>query len=336
LFSLHMLDATTGWALSDQAVLRTTDGGIHWKNVTPSKTTPTQNSVADFQTASMAWIAIPKANTTTTQVLHTADGGQSWQQTTIPAALPRQITFVDSQHGWILAGLRPPGGAAESVSVFRTTDGGKTWMNVATALFADATPPGHLPYGGQKLGIRFLNDATGWVSGTVSLPDLAWLYITHDGGSTWHQQLLPLPPGVPSTRLSILSPTFFSTTDGILPVIFSNIGTDSGIATDIYVTHDGGRTWQSTALLSAALRILNFVDMQHGWATDGMTLYSTRDGGDSWIKLSPSENFKNIVQLDFVSGEMGWAIRSTAPNSSSLLKTDDGGHTWTAVSSTIS
>src|SRR5258708_12936263 len=179
---------------------------------------------------------------------------------------PRQISFIDSQHGWILAAVRPPGGAAEPVSVFRTTDGGKTWVNVATALFSDTTPAGRLPYGGQKSGMRFLNALTGWVTGSVSLPNLAWLYVTHDGGSTWHQQTLPMPPGMPSTQLSILSPTFFSAADGLLPVIFTNITTDSDIATSIYATHDGRHTWQSTLSASATWRILGFAAMRLCWA----------------------------------------------------------------------
>ncbi len=336
LLTLHMIDAKTGWALSGHAVLRTTDGGVHWKNVTPHGTTTSQNSIADFPTASIASIATPWANAAITQVLHTTDGGETWQQATIHMPFVRQICFVDSQHGWILAAVRPPGGAAESVIVFRTTDGGKTWVNVATALIADATPPGRLPYGGQKSGMSFLNAYTGWVTGTVSLPNLAWLYVTHDGGSTWRQQSLLMPPGVASARLSILSPTFFSAADGILPISFSNVTTDNDFAIDIYATHDSGRTWQSTAPVSAALRsILGFADMQHWWATDGTILYSTDDGGNHWIKLSPGESFKNIAQLDFVSDKVGWAISSIALDSSSLLKTVDGGRTWTTISSTI-
>jgi photosystem II stability/assembly factor-like uncharacterized protein len=336
MLSLHMIDARMGWLLSKQAVLRTTDGGSHWQNVSPPHTRLTQDSIADFFSASLAWIAIPRTNAATIQILHTADGGQTWQRTTIQAAFPRQISFIDSQHGWLLASWQQPGGAAETTSVLRTADAGKTWTTISNALAAstDGPPPGRLPYGGQKSGIRFLNASTGWVTGTVSAPNLAWLYVSYDGGSTWHQQPLPMPAGIASARLSILSPTFFSATDGVLPITFVNSATDSKIAIAIYVTHDGGSSWQSTTPLPGAFSIVDFVDSQHGWATDGSILYRTSDGGQHWTQLPTSESLKNVSQLDFVSEQIGWAISSTTPNS--VLKTVDGGYTWKVISSIVS
>lgn len=335
MLSLHMFDASTGWALTDQAVFATTDGGIHWKNTMPTGVTLTQSSIADFPTATIASVATPRPDGASTQVLHTADGGRTWQRATIQMPFPRQLSFVDAQHGWLLAAVRSDGGAAEPAGVFRTADGGKTWANVSTALFSDTTPPGQLPYGGQKSGIRFLDGSTGWVTGSVPLANLAWLYVTHDGGSTWQQQALPMPPGLPSARLSVLSPTFFSATDGILPVLFADNTTGSMIATVIYTTRDGGRSWQSTVPVLAALPLLSFADMQHGWATDGTALYSTFDGGAHWLKLSPQAGFKNVTRLDFVSDTVGWAISSATPTTSTLLKTVDAGRTWTPLPSTV-
>jgi photosystem II stability/assembly factor-like uncharacterized protein len=127
----------------------------------------------------------------------------------------------------------------------------------------------------------------------------------------------------------VLSPTFFSAINGVLPVIFSDVATDSDIATAIYTTYDSGKTWQSTTPLPAAFRILSFADTQHWWATDGTVLYGTVDGGNHWLKLSPGASFKHIAQLDFVSTTVGWAISSTTPTASSLLKTLDGGRSWT-------
>jgi photosystem II stability/assembly factor-like uncharacterized protein len=336
--SLHMIDPFTGWALSEHAVLRTTDGGLHWNYVTPPHTVLTGESIAEFLTASLAWVATPQANGTTAQVLRTTDGGQTWQLSTVQASFLRQITFIDSQHGWILSGWGATGGPAEAVSVFRTSDGGKTWRNVASALPAstDLPPPGHLPFGGQKSGIHFLNTSTGWITGTAVVNDLILLYASQDGGFTWYQQSLSLPPGVPPAQLSLLSPTFFSATDGILPVIFTDLISGRGIATDIYMTHDGGKTWKSTMPLAAAFGTIDFVDTQHGWATDGKILYSTSDGGQHWAKLSPGANFKQITYLSFVSSTTGWAIGKQSNTSSFLLKTIDGGKTWTPIPISIS
>lgn len=332
--SLHMIDASTGWALSTQSILRTTDGGVHWKDVTASGAALTRSTIADFLNAGVASVATPGPNATSIQVLHTSDGGQTWQHATIPMPFPRSISFIDAQHGWLLAAVRLPQGAAEPVSVFRTTDGGQTWVRVASALFSDATPPGRLPYGGQKLGIGFLNALTGWVTGTVSLSNLAWLYVTHDGGLTWSQQALPMSPGAPSALLSVLPPTFFSATDGILPVNFADPTTERALATALYVTHDGGQTWQNTVPPPTPLPILSIADMQHWWGTDGTVLYLTDDGGSHWTRLSPGAPFEHIAYLDFVSDTIGWALSSTASASSLLLKTVDGGRTWTPLSTT--
>lgn len=332
LLSLHMIDGSTGWGLSQHTVLYTDDGGVRWKNVTPSGVALSRSSIADFRTSSVASIATPGSDGTSTQVWHTADAGADWQQATVPLPFPRQISFVDAQHGWLLASTQDDGGAAEPVSVFRTTDGGKTWSSVATALFADTTPPGRLPYGGLKTGLYFLDSMTGWVTGTVFAPNLAWLYVTRDGGATWQEQTLPPTPGVPPARFTVLAPRFFSADDGILPVIFSDDTTGKALAATVYTTHDGGKTWQSTLPVPTASPLLSFADTQYGWATDGTALYLTDSGGNQWRKLSPGGSFKNVIQLDFTSDTVGWAISSSVSTNSTLLKTADGGRTWNSIS----
>ncbi len=48
-----------------------------------------------------------------------------------------------------------------------------------------------------------------------------------------------------------------------------------------------------------------------------------------WTKLSPGGSFKQVTSLDFVSSTLGWAISGQGKNPSLLLKTTDGGQTWT-------
>jgi photosystem II stability/assembly factor-like uncharacterized protein len=145
-----------------------------------------------------------------------------------------------------------------------------------------------------------------------------------------------MPPGVPLAQLSIMPPTFYSATDGLLPVKFSDLTTGRGIATVIYVTHDGGTTWRSTMPIFTTLNASYFIDMQHGWLTDGTNLFVTGDGGQHWAKLTPSANFKHITQIDFVSETTGWALGNQGNGSLTLLKTTDGGQTWTQITPSIS
>ena len=85
-----------------------------------------------------------------------------------------------------------------------------------------------------------------------------------------------------------------------------------------------------------ALSAVDFLDMQHGWVTDGTVLYVTTNGGQSWTKMAPGSSFKNVAQLDFVSSTEGWAIGGQGKGARFLLKTVDGGKTWTPVTSTFS
>ena len=361
--SIHMLDAQTGWAMTDtNRILRTTDGGVHWKNVTPTYPTSVtgQNVAADFLTASSAWVAlsgidttgqgdnrarkppssvwvgVSGANATTIVIFRTTDAGQTWQQTTIQASggIVTQVNFVTAQDGWLMS-KHPVSESTETLELFRTTDGGRTWVKIASALAAslDVPPPGQLPFSGSKSGLSFLNATTGWVTGRVPANGYTLLYRTRDGGSTWYRQSLPLSPTEASSQLSILPPLFFNATDGILPVSFD---TGNGANLDVYVTHDGGSTWTGTSPLTASARTTDFIDVDHGWASDGTLLYVTSDGGQQWMKLAPGGSFQHVKELDFVSNDIGWAIGATASNAPTLLKTVDGGHTWMVIPYTIS
>ncbi len=333
--SIHMLDATTGWALTDHAVLRTTDGGTYWQDVTPPHATPASINGAALAVldASTAWVATVRPAGTTLLVFRTSDAGQTWQQTIVKAngnTAGAQITFINAKDGWMLVGLGA-GAGSEAVAIYRTTDGGQTWTKASSTNPPVETTPGGLPLGGDKNGLSFLNSSTGWATGTEP-SNTPWLYVTHDGGQTWQHQALQLPPNQASAELSITPPTFFNATDGILPVNGLSAGSAVVGASDIYITHDGGATWNSTSLLAANASSADFTDINHGWVTDGANLYMTSDGGQHWTKiLSVTNNMPKFQSLDFVSSEVGLAIGYTDSGAMFLLKTVDGGYTWTHV-----
>ncbi len=334
--SIHMVDATTGWAVTDHAVLRTTDGGTSWQDVTPPHASSAfiNGAAVAVLDASTVWVGAALPDGSATQVFHTSNAGQTWQETTVRRGMSTgvEITFIDATDGWMLVGLGAAAGS-EAVAIYRTTYGGETWTKISSTKPPDNTTPGALPFGGDKNGLSFLNSSTGWATGTEPAA-FPWLYITHDGGRTWQHQSLRLPPNQASAELSITPPTFFNATEGILPVNGLSAGSEIVRGSDIYITHDGGASWHSTSLLATNASSVDFIDVNHGWVTDGTTLYMTSDGGQHWAKIfagATTNTMPKFQQLDFVSSKVGWAIGYTDAGAMFLLRTVDGGQMWTRV-----
>src|SRR5919204_6314574 len=255
LLSIHMINATTGWAVTSRSVLRTTQGVKEWLDVTPRGVTLSPLSVEDFLTARLARVAVTPPGGAIASILHTVDGGRTWRRASV--ALPsrglgvQQIDFVDPLHGWLLVNLGAAAGS-QGVDVLRSIDGGTHWTRVSLTGGTSATP-GSLPFSGDKNGITFRTTSGGFATGFVAgPPGFAWLYVTNNAGHTWQHQSLPLPLAYQSAFRSgqrrVAPPRFFTPRDGILAVSFVLPGRKS--ATAFYVTHDGGVTWTSTTPLS--------------------------------------------------------------------------------------
>jgi photosystem II stability/assembly factor-like uncharacterized protein len=89
----------------------------------------------------------------------------------------------------------------------------------------------------------------------------------------------------------------------------------------------------------AWLHGLFFVDESRGWAVGSRgALLSTSDGGATWRKLSPPSE-DALRDIFFVDPERGWIVcersvhllREKDEHRSYLLRTDDGGRTWSRV-----
>jgi len=343
LLSLHMVDERNGWALANWALLHTTDGGQHWTDVTPPSSSGVFSPV--FLDANRAWAATSRAGNPVVTLCRTADGGRTWQtntfaQTFSSTVMGLDLAAADLTSGWLVV-IPLHGMNSSPAALFRTSDGGAHWTQVASTNDT-------LPYGGH---IRCADSTTSWLSGVTENTQPLSLSVTRDGGQSWQAVELPLPPGYQDGRLSVGLPTFFAgQQDALLHAQYQPQSGQAAPACIIYASHDGGRSWQATTPVRNG-GASDFFSASEGWiwavephntgsaAPVQGTLYHTRDGGQTWDALPGTPGLDaflqhggDVLQLDFVSAQAGWAIvRAADGRTTQLVATQDGGRHWGLV-----
>jgi photosystem II stability/assembly factor-like uncharacterized protein len=370
---LQMINATTGWVQSwytdggviHNDILRTVDGGAHWKVMLSCLPTSSDGGKAadfvtclnDFRTSTIATVLEPLKNNQS-RIYHTSDGGQTWQSSVLNArALFSSPVFVDGQHGWFLATDHFPGPDASSsyigqeIALFRTSDGGNSWQRVASGNAISQLPVtsddgyGTLPPFTANARIMFTNPTTGWIIGATYHADTtstSWLYATHDAGNTWQHVELSFSP----QAMAVWTPTFFDKNNGLFPVLIGG----STAQTAIYSTYNGGKNWTQSAFVPFDVTDSIFLNMNSAWTygTSGLekTFYTTNDGWRHWTKHITTSTYKQLSGFSFVSSKIGWALGDNPPENFvpepgggrrpgdiiSILKTTDGGLTWQKIS----
>lgn len=229
-------------------------------------------------------------------------------------------------------------GAADG-GVWKSTDAGFTWTpvfdgeNVAAvgALAIDPSDENRVWAGTGEANPR--NDVTQGDG----------VYLTRDGGKTW-KNVLPI-------RNSTVSAIIVDPRNG-KHVVVGVLGDPFGDSEQrgVYVTDDGGATWNKTLYLSPASGVSDLVanpanpnellaGMWHfrrmpwgfvsGGSDDG--LYASQDGGATWKKLQGNglpEGTLGRIGLSYARSAPG-RIYALIENKNGLLyRSDDGGKTW--------
>jgi photosystem II stability/assembly factor-like uncharacterized protein len=161
LTGLEFVSADQGWAVGQDAILATTDGGAHWTAQLSGKLNLTS---VDFISGQDGWAV------GATSLLATTDGGAHWVALAEPCPVIRSVHFVSPSTGFAVAGGKGTSGndPAMPVSggvVLATSDGGHSWHALATPANAQS--------------VCFSDAGHGWL-GAAGL-----LYRTADGGRDW-------------------------------------------------------------------------------------------------------------------------------------------------------
>ncbi len=282
------LDASMAWLAVAQStktlvVLRTSDGGQTWQQATvQSQTSPVLvgnflGSQITFINKEDGWIEGHfgvASGSEAVVIYHTTDEGRTWTKVSsaspdidpnAPGILPFSgdksgLGFVDASTGWA-TGTEPANGFSW---LYVTHDAGRTWQHQTLPIPAgilpaqvETDPPTFFTAHEGILPVRLVTE-----QGT-----LLYLYVTHDGGTTWHSST-PLPADLPD----------------FLDV---NLGWVTDLHT-VYATRDGGQHWTKLTTFQAPQSITtpDFVTSDIGWAIGGtntsQSLLKTTDGGYTW------------------------------------------------------
>jgi len=306
------------WA---QGGLRTTDGGAHWRDLSPAALHAGNVGLyppgyAEFYLdGNHAWQAgvygTPTSCLDHISVFGTRDGGKTWQQSSpvlvdVPSGYDvgrMQVGFLDAQVGWLwvlmeVKNFDPGFGPFTESYLLSTSDGGANWHTVSKVSASIFQAHSNDYCGVYLFQMTFSSPKVGWIApGTIvggSPPtpcDYPATVVTYDGGITWKSQS---QPGSCNCWTGV--PTFVDHLHGVWQI--ASGGPNS--STYLMSTSDGGLTWRSLPPPPSSDFFLAVTpqDATHLWAlapppgwskgpkaspsTDKWPLYHSSDGGETW------------------------------------------------------
>lgn len=333
---VRFINASTGLGVGPSnggspALLRTTDGGVNWSQVS---LLPAGSDALWAGADGTRLVAVGQNG----QISRSANGGANWTAVASPTSNTlHHVQFSTDQRGFA---------AGDNGVVLRTVDGGTTWTLLTSGSTANVTALAATPAG------------------------QAWFYAaglrrTMDGGASW--QALPHVADDPvSVRMGSTSLGWAATGARLLRMagpggywteLLPTAGAKTVEAIDdlrawalagafLQRTVDGGLSWATINLPGIReARDIDFVDATRGWMTaqanqmvGGCPDYDeqilrTLDGGQTWTPLltgsSPWRCQSGLNQVVFIDANRGWVMGRNL-----LLRTIDGGLSWTAVDTT--
>lgn len=232
-------------------------------------------------------------------IIKTTNGGLEWTGQTLPSvkvtdlpALLNNVYFTDRNNGWIIGGSESAVGGV----IFRTTDGGETWICVNPK--SDYALPSY-------------NDMYIASPDTAFIAGFDGIIHTTDGGTTWDYS---------SSTGKTTSVYFIDPLNGFC----------TNSAGKVLRTADGGKSWAQIASMTDNNHIrIRFADSRTGWLissesySENALIYKTADGGHSWTMQF---NLMNSIYYDLKVIDSLHA--SVCGSHGLILSTQDGGNSW--------
>lgn len=280
-------------------------------DVTPEKVEDEAIYDAFFADRQHGWVGITDFGRSAGRVVRTVDGGRTWVGPGLEVGVHHSagsrlwLHFFATRHGWAVGFAAAANGGG---SLYRSTDGGRTWSEVIDA-----------PLKGP---VRFISPTHGW---QVDEFGRGGLFESFDGGVTWKERSVKTPSGVSSSEEVRYALPIFSGRRGVLPA-------HEGDRVGFYETSNEGRTWRLATSVqlpggSGAARV-SAASLDVWWVVSGGGVLVTEDAGRSWQRRE-RQGLPEMV-FDFEAGDArrAWAAGFDRGGPAGLYETTDGGATW--------
>jgi photosystem II stability/assembly factor-like uncharacterized protein len=364
--SCQFLSSTTAYAimgdsLTEYNVMKSIDGGATWQNI-KSLASYERFELKElyFKTNGIGFllfsICIPagRGDHSFPIICKSNFEGNDWEIQRF-TYLPAGIYFIDANIGFIIGGY---GGfhMATRGHIFKTTNSGKTWdvpylvntvlktlefvnqyvgYTISRDLISKTTDGGNnwitvwennidsTGYEFSGNDIDFVNDQIGFAVGRISdsISSGGEILFTTDEGESW--ELGWQFPDTLNYEYNLNSIYFTDSTGW-------SVGENGMI---LKYTQQTGWVKQ-TSVTNLPLNKVIFSDENHGWIAGGYQndngfqkiLLRTTSGGVNWINIT---NIPYLIRdFAFIDNNLGWAIGYTQAGVGGILKTTDGGLTW--------
>lgn len=296
--SIYFKDENIAYAVGDwhnQNLHKTEDGGITWVN-----------QGLEFSEGSFQSIGFSPNGSKATIVGRTSSLGSSegpgysiqhWENntwktiTSLPSVDFRSVTQTSALDVFIFGDQN-----------LKSSDGGVMWEKM------------DLNVDSPVIESHFINETTGFA--LSSFPTTRVLK-TIDKGNSWAQLTLE-----GTISLSYNKIYFYN----------ENIGFIMGRGSAIHKTTDGGNTWIQIPMdieSYSSIESIHFFNEQQGLAVSGIVskILQTNDGGLTWSTVEEFPSPTWIRHMTFVNNQIGIAVGQNG----FMIRTEDGGNTWTEV-----
>jgi photosystem II stability/assembly factor-like uncharacterized protein len=237
----------------------------------------------------------------------------------------RWISAVDPQIAWAAA-YDGSGGAAACQDIAVTTNGGNLWTPKIVAGVTNL----------DIANIAAVSDQKAWAAmfPPASTTTGQGIYITTNGGNTWTRQ---------TTATFSNASSFVNVVHFFDPILGFCMGDPISGEFEIYTTDDGGTTW--TAVPGS--QIPNPVSGEFGvigyysavgdivwFGTNKGRVYKSIDNGHNWTVSAITGWGAKYVQPFFRDEMNGICMDKSQSSTGAMVRTTDGGATWTPITTT--